>query len=267
MTTAVTLQVGLDTLLELPLPAEALATVWREAMGWTTEPAVQRRLALELAVLELDRCREMGETQGWQGVIGRLEGWEHTWQQLCSVASADELEPCRAQWQQSMERLLASLQQHLNDSLAAPPATDHETAQLQEWAELLWWCWERRDPQGGDPPLRERLCRLGAIAWLALAGFRRGTPAGLQAAGRAQKLLVQLAEQTPPEVVWIRNGLQDGLALHLASGPPPKGDWGPWLVWADQIVQRSPTAEEQEQGQAELWPARAALEIAQTLGL
>lgn len=262
MSDELSLQVPLETLLELPLPAAALATVWREAIGWTADGAVRRRLALELAVLELDRCREIGEGGGWATVISRLEGWEATWQDLCATASADELEACRPQWQQAMARLLASLQRHLNSSLEAPPASDHETAELCGWAELLWWCWERRDPTGGDPILRERLCRLGAIAWLALAGFRRGTAAGLLASGRAQALLVELAAQTPPEVLWIRNGLQQGLADHLAAGPPADGDWSRWLGWAELIVERSGNGND---GRRCLWPAQAALAIADKL--
>ncbi len=261
------LQVPLETLLELPLGAEALATVWREAMGWTSEPAVRRRLALELAVLELDRCRELGETQGWTAVLPRLEGWEATWQNLCAVASDDELAECEPQWQGAMERLLTALQQHLNTTMQAPPATETETPELVAWAELLWWCWQRRNPDQGDEALRERLCRLGAIAWSALAGFRRGTPAALEASGRAQVLLVALAQQTPADVVWIRNALQDGLADHLAAGAPADRDWGRWLAWAELIVERSPSAVERERRERELWPARAALEIAETLGV
>ena len=261
------LRVTLETLLELPLASDALATVWREAMGWTAEPALRRRLALELAVLELDRCRELGESEGWATMLPRLEGWEATWQNLCAVSSDDDLDICRPQWQGAMDRLLTALQQHLNTSMQAPPALDSETTELDGWAELLWWCWQRRDPTGGDGPMRERLCRLGAIAWSTLAGFRGGTPAGLQASGRAQALLVELAHQTPPDVVWIRNGLQDGLAQHLAAGAPAGGDWGPWMAWAELIVERSPSGEERQELDNQLWPARAALEIAETLGV
>ena len=124
-----------------------------------------------------------------------------------------------------------------------------------------------RNPEQGNTVLRERLCRLGAIAWSALASFRRGTPAGLQASGRAQVLLVALAEQTPADVLWIRNALQDGLADHLAAGPPADRDWSPWLAWADLIVERSPNAEERQRREQELWPARAALEIAAAIGV
>lgn len=261
------LQVPLETLLELPLPAEALATVWREAMTWTADGTVRRRLALALAVLELDRCRDIGEGGDWSAVIPRLEGWETTWQGLCTSADEEELEQCRPQWQAAMARLLAALQQHLNTSLEAPPATDRETPQLVNWAELLWWCWERRDPAGGDPALRERLCRLGAIAWLALAGFRRGGPRGLQASGRAQALLVELATLTPPDVLWIGNGLRQGLADHLAAGPPADGDWSPWLAWADLIARRSPDDKARARADEHLWTAQAALAIAAQLRL
>ncbi len=261
------LQVRLETLLELPLPAAALATVWREAMTWSGDDRLRRRLALELAVLELDRCRELGESQGWTSVLPRLEGWEATWQNLCAIASDDELDLCRPQWQEAMTRLLHALRQHLNSSLEAPPSTESETPQLVAWAELLWWCWERRDPAGGDSSVRERLCRLGAIAWLALAGFRRGGPGGVQASGRAQDLLMELAAQTPPEVIWIRNGLQQCLADHLAGGPPADGDWGPWLAWAELIVERSPDEDERHRTEQQLWTARAALDIAERLGL
>lgn len=264
---AFVLQVPLERLLELPLPAAALATVWREAMTWSADAGLRRRLALELAVLELDRCRELGESQGWATVLPRLEGWETTWQNLCAVASADELDHCRPQWQEAMARLLEALAQHLNSSLEAPPSTEAETPALVAWADLLWWCWERRDPEGGDPTQRERLCRLGAIAWLALADFRRGGPGGLQASGRAQALLVDLAALTPPEVVWIRNGLQQGLADHLAAGPPPDGDWTPRLSWAELIVERSISSEERDRTSQQLWTARAALDIAARLGI
>jgi len=261
------LQVPLDTLLELPLPAEALATVYREAMTWTADAPLRRRLALELAVLELDRCRQLGESDGWRGVIPRLESWELTWHNLCSVATEAELEHCRPRWQGAMSQLQTALESELMEHLEAAPASDRDTPQLREWAELLWWCWERRDPEGGDPLLRERMCRLGALAWLALADFRHGAPGGLEASGRAQRLLVELAGLTPPEVLWVRNGLQQGLAAHLANGPPADGDWEPWLEWAELIVARSPTAEEQTRGETHLWTARAALEIAETLGV
>ena len=267
MTDGDTLQVPLETLLELPLPAEALATVLRESMTWTAAPTLRRRLALELAVLELDRCRELGETSGWQGVIPRLETWETTWHHLCSVASEAELEPCRQRWHDAMARLEAALQNDLMQRLEAAPASERDAHLLRDWAELLWWCWERRDPEGGNPLLRERLCRLGAIAWLTLAESCQGRPGVLDAAGRAQHLLVELAGLTPPEVLWVRNGLKQGLNAHLASGPPADGDWRPWLGWAELIVARSPTNAERTRCEEQLWTARAALEIAATLGL
>jgi hypothetical protein len=261
------LQVPLETLLELPLPAEALATVCREVMSWTVDAPLRRRLALELAVLELDRCRQLGESDGWRRVIPRLESWETTWHNLCSVATEAELEHCRPRWQGAMSQLQTALEGDLMEHLEAAPAIDRDTPQLREWAELLWWCWERRDPAGGDPLLRERMCRLGALAWLALADFRHGTPGGLEASGRAQRLLVELAGLTPPDVLWVRNGLQQGLAAHLAGGLPADGDWEPWLAWAALIVARSPEGDERARREAQLWTARAALEIAETLGL
>jgi hypothetical protein len=262
-----TLRITLEALLELPLAADALATVWREAINWTSEPTVRRRLAIELAVLELDRCRELGESRGWSAVLPRLDGWETTWHNLCAMVTKEELAQCEQQWKTAMERLLTALQQHLNTSMKAPPATDEENQSLVEWAELVWWCWERRSLSNGDEVLRERLCRLGAIAWMALAGFRQGTPAGLQAAGRAQAMLVELTRYTPVELVWVRNGLQDGLAAHLESGPPADGDWSEWLDWAELIVERSPNDQERRIREEQLWSAKASLEIAKVLGI
>lgn len=262
-----TVEIPIETLLGLPLTADALATVWREAISWTNEPAVRRRLALELAVLELDRCREIGESKGWSGVLPRLDGWETTWQNLCTMATSEELAECEQQWQTAMDRLLMTLQHHLNTSMKAPPATETESQELVEWAELVWWCWERRSLNGGDEVLRERLCRLGAIAWMALAGFRTGTSAGLQAAARAQAMLVELTRFTPTELVWVRNGLQDGLAAHLANGPPANNDWSEWLDWAELIVERSPNEQDRRLREEQLWTAKAALEIAKTLGV
>ena len=68
------MQVRLETLLELPLPAAALATVWREAMTWSGDDRPRRRLALELAVLEPDRCRELGQSQGLTAGLPRPHG-------------------------------------------------------------------------------------------------------------------------------------------------------------------------------------------------
>jgi len=262
-----TLEIPLETLLELPLTADALATVWREAISWTNEPAVRRRLALELAVLELDRCREIGESKGWSGVLPRLDGWETTWQNLCTMATSEELAECEQQWQTAMDRLLMTLQHHLNTSMKAPPATETESQELVEWAELVWWCWERRSLSGGDEVLRERLCRLGAIAWMALAGFRRETPSRLQAATRAQAMLVELTRFTPIELVWVRNGLQDGLAAHLENGPPANNDWSEWLGWAELIVQRSQDPQVRGLAEQHLWTAKAAIEIGDILAL
>lgn len=191
--------IPLDQLLALPLPAEPLASLWRELLRGLPPAAVRERQALEQALQahELRRVEALCEAGEIEAGLSRLE------------ALAAGLDPTALA--ALLHRLMPGLHHKLVEQAGPSPAPELVADPLR--AEQLWQAdrWMRRLEQlpHQETDLRslmaEHLCRYGAIAWMAQPGAA--------ARWRAVALLQRLLQLLPEARDWVVPAIRDRL-LH-----------------------------------------------------
>lgn len=193
--------IPLNQLLALPLPAEPLASLWRELLRALPAEASRERLALEQALQahELRRLETRFDAGEIEVGFSLLDGL------------APELEP------EQLAELLSRLMPKLNHALVelAGPNPAPEVAADPRRAECLWLAdqWMRRlealPYQESDLRLlmAEQLCRYGAIAWMG----QPGSASRWRAVALLQRLLLLLPEARNWAVPAIRERLQQGV--------------------------------------------------------
>jgi hypothetical protein len=249
--------IPLNQLLALPLPAEPLASLWRELQRDLPAEASRERLALEQALQahELRRLEARFEAGEIEAGFSLLDGL------------APELEPA------ALANLLSRLMPRLHHALVelAGPDPAPEVVADPRRAECLWLAdqWMRRlEALPGQacelrPLMAEHLCRYAAVAWLA-----QPAPA---ARWRKLDLLQRLVLLQPEARSWavpaIRDRLLEGVQelqqdeaiadpLHLAA-----------LLQACAAMEHDPQLPQQarEALQLAVFRGRAALEVWQNL--
>ena len=193
--------IPLNQLLALPLPAEPLASLWRELLRAMPAEASRERLALEQALQahELRRLEASFDAGEIEAGFSLLDGF------------AGSLEP--DQLADLLTRLIPALHHQL--VILAGPTPSPEVAADPLRAELLWQAdqWMRRMEalpyQESDLRLlmAEQLCRYGAIAWMA----QPGASARWRAVALLQRLLLLLPEARNWAVPAIHERLQQGV--------------------------------------------------------
>ena len=193
--------IPLNQLLALPLPAEALATLWRESLRMLPPEASRERQALQQVLQDHDRRRveALCEAGDIQAALSLLEG----------LAPALEPERLAA----LLLRVLPELHRQLVDAAGADPAP--AVVADPQRAERLWQAdrWMRRLETLPHAPavalgmMAEHICRYGAIAWMA----QPGPPARWRAVTLLQRLLQLLPESREWALPAIRDRLLQGV--------------------------------------------------------
>lgn len=197
--------IGLDQLLSLPLPAEALANLWRELLRSLPPEPSQERQALQQALLSHDLTRVEGLCRAGRIAAGLdlLEGL------------APSVDP------ESLAAFLLPLMPLIHHTLVAEAGPDPDPALVADpqRAEALWHAdrWMRRLealPHVPSPLERlqaEQLCRYAVVAWTA----RSGDAARWRTLALLQRLLQLLPEASSWVVPAIRSYLQQGVEAIL----------------------------------------------------
>ncbi|MCP9917502.1 hypothetical protein [Cyanobium sp. ATX 6F1] len=193
--------ISLPRLLSLPLPAAALAVLWRDLLLSLPADAHEERQALEQALMrhELSQHDVLIDQDRWEQMFSRLES-------LVGQLSEAELAGHLAD-------LTPRLYQFLVHQAGPDPAP--EVMADERRAELLWlsdnWMrrfeqlpFERPDPL---PLMAEHLCRYGALTWM-----RRKGP---QARLRALSLLQRLHALLPEARDWVLPSIRERLILSV----------------------------------------------------
>lgn len=189
-TTAPGVWIPLNNLLALPLPAEALATLWRQLLRDLPPDGGQReRQALEQALQahELRRLQARFEAGEIEAGFSLLDGL------------APDLEPA------ALANLLSELMPGLHQALVrqAGPKPAPEVVADPQRAERLWLTdrWVRqletlpREEPNHSLVMAEQICRHAALAWMAQPGsFGRW---------RAVMLLQRLLQLLPQSRNWV----------------------------------------------------------------
>ena len=193
--------IPLDNLLALPLPAEALATLWRHLLRDLPPQAQREREALEHALQahELGRVEAECKAGAIETALSRLEG----------LASSLEPETLAT----VLTRLMPVLHLQLVEQAGPDPAPEVTANPVR--ANQLWLAdqWMRRLEKLPCPEsdlrflMAEHLCRYGAIAWMA----QPGATARWRAVALLQRLLKLLPESRNWAVPAIRERLQKGV--------------------------------------------------------
>ncbi len=193
--------IPLDQLLALPLPAEALATLWRESLRMLPPEASRERQALQQVLQDHDRRRveALCEAGDIQAALSLLEG----------LAASLDPEALAA----LIGQLMPVLHRHLVERAGPDPApelvADPQRAD-QLWMADRWMCRLEGLPHS-DSDLRrltaEHLCRYAAIAWMA----QPGPPARWRAVTLLQRLLQLLPESREWALPAIRDRLLQGV--------------------------------------------------------
>ncbi|MCX5926882.1 MAG: hypothetical protein NTZ23_06125 [Cyanobium sp. LacPavin_0920_WC12_MAG_63_22] len=189
--------IPLNQLLALPLPAEPLASLWRELLRDLPAEASRERLALEQALQahELRRLEARFDAGEIEAGFSLLDGL------------APELEP--ELLAELLNRLMPGLQHALVELAGPNPAT--EVLKDPARADRLWLAdqWMRRleDLPGETSKRRaviaEQLCRHGALAWMGHAGATSRR--------RALSLLQRLLHLNPKARNWVVPAIRERL--------------------------------------------------------
>jgi hypothetical protein len=198
----------LEALLSLPLEANALATLWREALerlqqGPMTE-RIQRTcdaLIRAIGLHELRQARADCLAGDWLTGLNRLVGLETSVPSETMAATLMELLPV--------------LHHQLIDLAEASPSRC--PFEPDDRAELLWQAhrWLSWLEQHGDEAperidvIREQICRYGAIAWMS-----RPQP---RAQRRSIPLLLKLLELEPEAHGWALQACRGQLGALIAA--------------------------------------------------
>ena len=249
--------IPLNQLLALPLPAEPLASLWRELLRALPAEASRERLALEQALQahELRRLEARFDAGELEAGFSLLDGL------------APELEP--EQLAELLSRLMPKLHHALVELAGPNPAP--EVAADPRRAECLWLAdqWMRRLEAlpGLASELRllmaEHLCRYAVVAWLA----QPPAVARWRTLDLLQRLVLLLPEARSWAVPAIRDRLlqavqelqqDDGIAdpQHLAA-----------LLQACAAMEHDPCLPQQarEALQLAVFRGRAAIDVWQNL--
>jgi hypothetical protein len=248
--------IPLNQLLALPLPAEPLASLWRELLRSLPATASSERLALEQAL----------QAHGLRQLQARVDAGELEVGFSLLDGLAPELEP--ELLAELLNRLMPSLH-HALVELAGPDPTPEVVADPRR-AECLWLAdqWMRRlEALPGQacelrPLMAEHLCRYAAVAWLAQPPAARWRKLDL-----LQRLVLLQPEARSWAVPAIRDRLLEGVQelqqdegiadpLHLAA-----------LLQACAAMEHDPQLPQQarEALQLAVFRGRAALEVWQNL--
>jgi hypothetical protein len=225
----------LETLLSLPLEANALATLWREALHRLQQEPITERIQRTCELLaeaidrhDLLRARSACLVGDWFTGLNRLVG-------LTGRLPAPELAG-------TLLELLPALHHQLIDLAEAEPSQcpfkPEDRAELL-WQAHQWLTWLER--QGAEEPerfavIREQICRYGAIAWM-------GEPQ-LPARRRSLSLLLALLVHNPEARSWALQacGEQLGALIAAAAQEPPTDphDLADLLAWCQALAPHSP---------------------------
>jgi hypothetical protein len=189
--------IPLDQLLALPLPAEPLASLWRELLRALPPAAVRERQALEQALQahELRRVEALCEAGEIEAGLSRLE------------ALAAGLEPTALA--ALLHRLMPGLHRRLIREAGPKPAP--EVLADPQRTEQLWLAdqWMRRlealpsDNTQQQQVMAEQICRHAVLAWMAQPGDA--------ASGRAISLLQRLLQLEPKSRNWALPAIRERL--------------------------------------------------------
>lgn len=190
--------IPLPQLLSLPLPASALAVLWRYLLLSLPAEAVEERQAIEAALLghEVTQLDVLIEQDRLEEMFSRMES-------LAGQLSVIDLS-------NHLSELLPRLHELLVDQAGSIPAP--EVLADERRAELLWlsdqWmrCLEQQLSFKRTDRLSviaEQLCRYGALAWME----QKGT----NARQRALSLLDRLHRLLPEASDWVLQGISERL--------------------------------------------------------
>jgi hypothetical protein len=249
--------IPLNQLLALPLPAEPLASLWRELLRGLPATASRERLALEQAL----QAHELRQLQA-RFAAGELEAGFSLLDGL-----APELDPA------ALANLLSQLMPGLHHTLVelAGPDPAPELVADPRRAECLWLAdqWMRRLEQlPGQacelrPLMAEHLCRYAAVAWLAQP------PAASR--WRTLDLLQRLVLLQPQARSWAVPAIRDRLLESVQELQQGEGIADPLhlaaLLQACAAMEHDPQLPPQarEALQLAVFRGRAALEVWQNL--
>ena len=249
--------IPLNQLLALPLPAEPLASLWRELLRSLPATASSERLALEQAL----------QAHGLRQLQARFDAGELEVGFSLLDGLAPELEP--ELLAELLNRLMPGLVSALVESAGPKPAP--EVIADPRRAECLWLAdqWMRRlealPGLASEPRLlmAEQLCRYAVVAWLA----QPAAAARWRTLNLLQRLVLLLPEARSWAVPAIRDRLlqavqelqqEDGIAdpQHLAA-----------LLQACAAMEHDPQLPQQarEALQLAVFRGHAALEVWQNL--
>jgi hypothetical protein len=254
----------LERLMELPLDAVARATLARELLTLVSTHGEasdhdQLRDTLELWLVhdELDRCRCLGQDGDWLEALQRLEALMPTLEQR---GSADV-----------PVAVLTDLIRGIHQAIVM----EERAIAADERAELLWQAhrWLQRGgvvelpPYNSLHPIREQICRFGALAWQARVRKAADEAERGWALRRSMTLLLNLAAQHDPCPSWVHQGLREGLQRALVADAEALLPPGELHRWARGYVDVALPGPLRERGSDLLRPAEAALEIGRALQL
>lgn len=254
----------LDRLMALPLDAVARATLARELLTLLSTDAVasnhvQLRDTLEMWLLEdeLGRCRRLGQDGEWLEALQRME------------ALLPQLE------QRDVGDTPVDVLLDLITGVYQAIVVEERVIASDERSELLWQShrWLQRGgavalpPHNWLVPIREQICRFGALAWLDHVKAIEAPDLQALARRRAQRLLIDLAPFWNPCPDWIAHYLLK--ELRSACGPTnrPFHPLYERVGWAQHLARLAPESSERERLEGLLWPALAAIEVGRALRL
>lgn len=248
----------------LPLDAVARATLARELLTLLSTDAVasnhvQLRDTLEMWLLEdeLDRCRRLGQDGEWLEALQRMD------------ALLPQLE------QRDVGDTPVDVLLDLITGIYQAIVVEERVIASDERAELLWQShrWLQRGgavalpPHNWLVPIREQICRFGALAWQARVSEAADEVERGLSLRRSMMLLIELAGQLDSCPFWVAQGLKEGLQFAMDMGAKTLLKPAELVSWAHAYLDSAIPAAESDSAREILWPAKAALEVGEALNL